>query len=541
MQDIKIIPHFHGISFCDVDIQNREGIFDLYKNGNVPYYSEMIFKNAFLNYDKKLSKYDIKLMEDFYVGEVENVFNNRDIMTQKEFLEFSRHYVNNYKSCAGSTTFFDEQSKEPSDNITLDKQSKEHFRNPYKQLEESLNSKYNEKQNYENYTLKSIETYSPKVKEKIKNIKLIRDECCAAILDIRGKKNKTNERENIKDNFQFLCNKENENMEDNAYDPFIATSKFPFHPIKFAINNNKKDEFEEQFKLFKDVNAQYLLLGMVFCSFYSKKKYNKELKHDIPQIKHSKNVNYNCRYLYQTEVDFYKINPQNFKFAFPILLIKNNIPENDKQNIKEKFNLNEDEYNMILQCSPYNRRYTQQTFIVPNTIFDNICENYSKLILRKAKDLLNENEKLYYLNPINEFVEIEDENRLNDYTNDVHALSRTGNGNGIIVDQQPKKILDIENLKDRFVTVKNDIFNIIKEKEDLEEARKLLSEKVSEEKYETVCASRIVSKLANGRNTVEKNDAKTAKILQKRENRRYRDMVKNKQVNLGEFFESIGI
>lgn len=537
MKNIKIIPHFHGISFCNDNYnnlnieqinQNRERIFNLYKNGNAPYYSEMIFKNAFLDPNKELSEYDIRLMEDFYVGEVENVFNNRNIMTQEEFLEFSRHYVNNYKSCASSATF--------------NGQSKEHFRNPYKQLEESLNSKYNEKQNYENYTLKSIETYSPKVKEKIKNIKLIRDECCAAILDIKGKKNKTNERKNIKDNFQFLSNKENENMEDNAYDPFIATSKFPFHPIKFAISNNKKDEFKKQFKLFKDVNAQYLLLGMVFCDFYSEEEYNQELKHDIPQIKHLKDIKYSCRYLYQTEVDFYKINPQNFKFAFPILLIKNNISENDKQDIKEKFGLNENEYSTILECSPYDKRCKKQrTYVSSGTIFDNICKNYSKLILRKAKNLLNENEKLYYLNPINEFVKIEDENRLNDYTNNVHTLSITNSGNGVIVDQQLKKILGIEDLKDRFVTVKNDIFNIIKEKEDLEEATKLLSEKVSEEKYETVCASRIVSKLTNGRNTVEENDAKIAQILQKREDRRYRDMVKNKQVNLGEFFESIGI
>ena len=441
MENRKIIPHFHGISFCNdnddsLNIEqinlNREKIFNSYKNGNVPYYSEMIFKNAFLDPNKELSEYDIRLMEDFYVGEVENVFNNRNIMTQEKFLEFSRHYVNSY----------------------------------------------------EKYITNGEGTYSKDTKEKMENLGLDSNKCC---------------------------------------DPFVPTSKFPFHPIKFAINN----KFEEQFKLFKDINAQYLLLGMVFCSFYSEEEYNQELKHDILQIKHLKNVNYNYRYLYQTEVDFYKINPQNFKFAFPILLIKNNISENDKQNIKEKFSLSEDEYNTICKCSKCKLK--------------TIHKNYSKLILRKAKNLLNENEKLYYLNPINEFVEIEDENGSNNYTNNVHTLSITNSGNGVIVDQQPKKILGIEDLKDRFATVKNDIFNIIKEKEDLEEARKLLSEKVSEEKYETVCASRIVSKLANGRNTVEENDAKTAQILQKREDRKYRDMVKNKQVNLGEFFESIGI
>lgn len=457
MENRKIIPHFHGISFCNdnddsLNIeqinQNREKIFNLYKNGNVPYYSEMIFKNAFLDPNKELSEYDIRLMEDFYVGEVENVFNNRNIMTQEKFLEFSRHYVNSY----------------------------------------------------EKYITNGEGTYSEDTKEKMENLGLDSNKCC---------------------------------------DPFVPTSKFPFHPIKFAINNNKKDEFKEQFKLFKDINAKYLLLGMVFCNFYSEEEYNQELKHDIPQIKYLKDIKYKYRNLFQTEVDFYKINPQNFKFAFPILLIKDNISENDKQDIKEKFSLNENEYNIILECSPYDRRYTQQTFVVPNTIFDNICKNYSKLILRKAKNLLNENEKLYYLNPINEFVEIEDENGSNDYTNNVHTLSITNSGNGVIVDQQPKKILGIEDLKDRFVTIKNDIFNIIKEKEDLEEATKLLSEKVSEEKYETVCASRIVSKLTNGKNTIEKNDIKTAKILQKRENRRYRDMVKNKQVNLGEFFECI--
>lgn len=507
MQNNIAIPHFHGLNLNEqVTEQERLQSYNYYKNGGVPYYSEIVLENAFIDKERtNLREYEIKLLDDFYVREVENTFSNPDILSYDKYIAFIHHYVNFYKGCYGKTN----------ENSDPDK-----LKNIYRDLEKSFAKIYNAEPTYQKYIAKNLNLYSLKVKNEVEDLY-----------------EEINERR--------IAEKIDRLMKNNTFDIFIAMSKLPMHPIKFALGG--KDNFERQFEQFKTSNEKYRLFGLVFCSLQSENEYENEVHYDVLQTKftNSRLKLYN-RYLNQLEVDFHKIKANNLKFALPIILIKENIDGDTRQKIMQDYGLTNEQISKI-QSLIIDRRFCAPTYNNPKTVFEKVNEFYSHLIFEKVENTANdEGKNLQYVKPDGNLADF-NENLKSIQKNILDQLEQPNNQ---VQDMriEPTQLLTLQELRERLKKVGKDIFRLAGNETRMDNIRNMLNNSedyLPMEKYETTCLDRILI-YNNPKITMEEKDKKLARNLQKIEDRRFikfnsDNKLLEQQFNIAlqEFFENI--
>ena len=481
MQNIAI-PHFHGLNLNEqVTEHERLQSYNYYKNGKVPYYSEIVLENAFINKGKiDLGEYEIKLLDDFYVREVENTFSNPDILSYDQYIKFIHHYVNFYKSCYGKTN----------KNFDPDK-----LKNIYRDLEKSFAETYNAEQAYSRYIAKNLNLYSLKVKNEVENLY-----------------EEINER-GIAEKIDCL-------MKNNTFNTFVAMSKLPMHPIKFALGG--EDNFKRQFEQFKTSNEQYRLFGLVFCSLQSKNDYRKEVCYDVSQTKFTNpRVKLYKRYLNQLEVDFHKIKANNLKFALPIVLIKENIDEDTRQKIMQDYGLTNEQISKI-QSFIIDKRFCVPTYNNFKTVFKKTNEFYSHLVFEKVENTANnEGKNLQCVKPDGSLVDFD--KNLKSIQKSILDQLEQPNNRAQDMRIEPTQLLTLQELRERLKKVGKDIIRLAENETRMNNIRNMLNNNkdyLPMEKYETTCLDRILI-YNNPKITTEEKDEKLAEILQKIEDKRF--------------------
>jgi len=472
-----IIPHFHGINFELAKIKKNEqnNFFLLFKNGGKPYYNEAILKNAYIDYIEKLSEYKQKLLEDFYLRDIENILNTS--LNRQEFNSFQESYVNRYKSCYSPQTKKFDSAK---------------LNNQYKYVEDKI-QKHN--------IIEDFNMYSPSAKERIKSI---------------YSNPRTTEINKL----------ENRLMQSNAFDPFVAMSKLPRHAAIFAFNND--EWFEKNFSKLKEKNFPYIFCGIVLCSFHTKNEYLNSLHYDTLAARRYGFEKLNRHYINQTEVDFLSIEANKLKFAFPILIISKDTKEEE---IEKDFGIKKTECNLIKQAVLDNRTNNKYRENIKG-IIENLTECYSNIILKKAKELAQkENKQLVFIKPDNTINKFDDSKDIMGIQKELIDNSENNPQEQIVIfqNEQPKPMLTQNELNIENEKVNNKIESSISQQTELEKARNtIVKNLVDEEKYETICNDRIIS-YEEQKLTREKKDKKLCAKLQEIEKNRYVNFIKNKE------------
>ena len=517
MEEIKTIPHFHGVNLTLAGIEEDKKIefFNLFRNGNVPYYSEAILKNAYIKYLRRLSQYEQLLLDNFYSREIENAFGKE--LSEIEFCKFQQHYVNLYKRCFG-----------PSARQFLEKDLK----NTYKDLEIKFQQVSKQQKIPISSIIGNLNMYSPSAKESVEGFYVKREQIKQSLLEIKGKRKAgiKEKRERLMESLKENLKNEDKAMQENAFDPFVAMSKLPRHATMFAIDKNS---FQENYNQIINNEVSYLFLGMVFCSFHKEDEYLNSLHYDTLIARRMGKEILNGHYINQVEVDFHKIEPETLKFAFPVIIARYGNELETKTNIMQMFGFTEEEYDYIEASITYSKgtKNPQIYYREVDPTFDSLVSCYSNIILERAKTLArNQNRKLCFANPNGELIPFENK-EISEIQNCLIVNSEKSNQ--VNFQQpfraEPRAILTKEELIEKSSQVDKDILLKTEEK-DLETVKKFIQENlISEEKYETVCNDRIISHETPNLSRTEMDEL-LAITLQAKENNRYFSFVKREQL-----------
>ena len=198
---------------------------------------------------------------------------------------------------------------------------------------------------------------------------------------------------------------EDQIMQQTAFDPFIAMSKLPRHPIMFAIDF---DSFAEKFKTIEQKTSGFLFLGVVLCTLYTKQQYLQFQNYVMLIARWLGKKSLKGNYINQTEVEFHRINPETLKFAFPSIIIKHSNTPEIAAKIKETFGLTDVEYEIIKKSTSYTlgTKNLRLHYRKPTTAFENLVSDYTNMILARVKKLVRDSGgEMYFIEPNGTFKE----------------------------------------------------------------------------------------------------------------------------------------
>lgn len=491
-----VVPHFHGINFVDSDVKalERDEFYSLFRDGNSPYYSEAILRNAYTDYLKRLPYWRQRLLDDFYVQDFEQL---REAVSEEQFFELQQQYVNMYKSCYGPT----------------EKKFLTEPKNLFAKIEEGFKQDSN---------LRDLNSFAPSVRAEIENLSLRRKTILGSLADLRGKRNKKEEREALEKELSRINSRESSLMQKHGFDPFVAMSKLPRHATMFALS---AASFEVSYAELEHRRDGYLFLGFVICSMHNVAEYNQSVHHDSLVAARLGKESLNAHYKNQTEVDFHHLDAGVIKFSMPVILIKKNNSQEVVRRIREKFNLSDAEYCSIVDSIFFKNGTMKKC----KTVFENLTNLFSQRILDKAKEeALNNGQNLVYVTPLQKLKEFErgedvmEVQRKLIYESEVSSEKlEESNWQTTLSERVVTRDIASE-LTAKAIEVDEEIFASICGYEEVDEAREKLvsdSECQAMEQYELTCVDRLTN-LSMPRGLRTERDEKLAEMIQAREDKR---------------------